>query len=99
MEFKIPYVMAMREQAPKMFMEMRRAGTLEQHLQDKSNQAHALLAEMLANAPKGPHGQPTMQAEREAEEIVRATLIEFPPPEKTDRPEPPDDLPTPTSRA
>lgn len=83
MEFKLPYVLAMREQAPKMFMEMRWAGTLDQHLQEKSLEAHKMLAETLAHAPKDQYGNPTMQAEREAEEMIFATLIEFPTPEMT----------------
>jgi len=96
MEFKLPYVQAMREKAPRMFMEMRRAGTLDQHLQDKSLEAHRMLTEMLARAPKDQYGDPTMQARREAEETVRATLIEFPAEEtkRESRQQPPDALGT-----
>lgn len=36
MEFKTPYMLAMRERAPKMFMGLRRACRLEDHLQEKS---------------------------------------------------------------
>jgi hypothetical protein len=78
MEFKTPYVLAMREQAPKMFMELVRSGKIEDHLQDKSMEAHRMLQELLASAPKDPDGRPQMEAARAAEEIVRATLIEFP---------------------
>ena len=65
MDFQIPYVMAMREQAPKMFMALTRAGELQEHAREKSVEAHRLLEELLAD-------------EREAEEIVRGMLIEFP---------------------
>lgn len=81
MEFKGPYLMAMRERAPKMFMELRRSGQMDQHLQEMSLKAHAMLEEMLADAPRGATDLPPPHLTREAEEIVRATLIEFPPPD------------------
>lgn len=103
MEIKGPYLMAMREQDPKMFMALRRAGTLDQHLQQVAEQASRMLHDLLAQAPKGKDGHPTPAAEREAEETVRATLIEFQAPRDPQMLEPPDDLPTsgqmPTSEA
>ena len=94
MEFKEPYLLAMRDRAPKMFMQLRRSGMLDQHLDQMSGQAHEMLAQLLAQEPKGKNGLPLNPAAlREAEEIVRATLIEFPTPEKEQRLEPPDDLP------
>ena len=98
MEFKTPYVLAMREQAPKMFMEMRRAGTLEDHLQAKAMEADRMLKGLLAQAPKDERGQALPAARQAAEEVVRATLIEFPDPETTMR-EPPEDLMPQRSRA
>jgi hypothetical protein len=92
-EFETPYLMAMRQQTPRMFMELRRSGKLDQHLQEKSVEAHSLLRELLANKPRDSHGWPAPADEREAEEIVRAQLLEFPPEGKPERPEPPDDLP------
>jgi len=94
MEFKGPYLFSMREQAPKMFMELRRSGKLDQHLQEKSEEAHRLLEELLKGKPKDSHGLYDPADKREAEEIVRHQLIEFPTPEKDQNPEPPDDLPT-----
>jgi hypothetical protein len=82
MEFKAPYLFAMREQAPKMFNELRRSGKMDQHLQEKSEEAHRLLAELLADKPKNKHGLYNLADEREAEEFVRSQLIEFPKPEK-----------------
>jgi hypothetical protein len=49
--FKGTYLLAMREQAPKMFMELRRSGKLDQHLQEKSTEAHQMLRELLAQKP------------------------------------------------
>lgn len=97
MELKGQYLQLMSQQAPKEFMELRRSGQLESHVQQVMTQAHQMLAEILASAPKDQRGNPTMQAEREAEEYVRAAFLEFP----NQHPEPPDDLPdqTPQSRA
>ena len=94
MDFQYPYLLAMREQAPKMFMELRRSGKMNQFLQDKGEEANRLLAELLANKPKDKYGLYSLVDEREAEEIVGAQLIEFPVPEKDQNPEPPDDLPS-----
>jgi hypothetical protein len=76
MEFKEPYLLAMRERAPRLFMELRRSGQLDQHLQQKSEEAHAMLKGILSR-----HQHPSLPQKREAEEIVRAALIEFPPEE------------------
>lgn len=73
MEFKGPYVKAMMERAPKMFMALRRSGQLDAHLQAKSEEA-----ELTADAPKLPNGLPREPYLREAEEQVFALLIEFP---------------------
>ena len=104
MEFKSQYVHAMADQAPKMFRELVKSKKIDQHLQEKSVEAHQLLKELLAEVPKDSTGQPlNPQDLSRAEEIVRQTLIEFPLPEKEQNPEPPDDLPksaqTLTSRA
>jgi len=78
MEFKGPYLFAMREQAPKMFMELRRSGELDKHLQQKAEEASRMLHELLSNKPQNQWGNYDLADQREAEEIVRATLIEFP---------------------
>ncbi len=94
MEFKGPYLDAMIAQNPKMFMGLRKSGRLESHLQEKSKQAHKMLKNLLADKPKGADGWPkNPQEEQIAEEIVRATLIDFPAPLPSQSPEPPDDLP------
>lgn len=87
-EFKGPYLRAMREQAPKMFNRLRRTGAMEVHLQQKSEEAHRLFAELTANAPKLQNGLPMQPYFREAEEIVFAALIEFPPDDETGRTDP-----------
>ncbi|WP_298725738.1 hypothetical protein [uncultured Ferrovibrio sp.] len=79
MEFKIAYLEAMRRQAPKMFNQLQRSGQLDAHVQAKSAEAHRMLNEMLSNEPKLPSGLPkNLEALHRAEEIVMATLIEFP---------------------
>jgi hypothetical protein len=91
MEFKGTYLLAMREQAPKMFMELRRSGKLDQHLQEKSTEAHQMLRELLAQKPRTARGDPYVSDQHWAEEIVRATLIEFK--ERARNPEPSHNLP------
>ncbi len=79
MDFKVPYAEAMRQQAPKMFNSLNKTGQLEAHLTAKSQEAHKLFAELTAKAPKDPTGYPKEPFAREAEEQVKAVLIEFPP--------------------
>jgi hypothetical protein len=79
MEFKGPYLQAMRVQAPKMFNRLRRTGAMDAHLAMKSAEAHRMFEELTADAPKQANGLPMQPYLREAEEIVRSTLIEFPP--------------------
>lgn len=79
MEFKGRYLFAMRSQAPKMFAELCRSGQLEQHVQDKSMEAHALIDQLLADEPKGVDGLPRdVQALRATEERVLAEMLVFP---------------------
>ena len=87
------YLPAMREQAPKMFMELRRAGKLDEFLHQREVEAAEMLKGLLANKPKNKWGNYSLADEREAEEIVRAQLIEFPIQEMDQRPEPPEGLP------
>jgi hypothetical protein len=49
-EFKTPYVLAMGERAPKMFKALCKSGRLEEHLQEKSVEAHRLFAQLTAGA-------------------------------------------------
>ncbi len=81
MEFKLPYLLAMREQAPKMFNRLRRTGAMDAHLQEKSTEAHRMFEELTADAPKLPGGYPKSPYASRAERTVLETLIEFPPDE------------------
>ncbi len=79
MEFSLPYQLAMRDQAPKMFNRLRRTGVLAAHVKAKAAEArrlYAQLAEGLERLPsglvKGAHNR------QQIEEQVFATLIEFP---------------------
>ena len=86
--------MAMRERDPKGFMELLRAGTLEATLQTKGEEANAMLRQMPVNEPTGPTGLVIdLNAERMAEEVVMAAMLDFPQSEDPERAEPPDDLP------
>ena len=78
MEFRHPYLVAMQDQNPKMYRTLKKAGELERFVQLKANEAHKLYLELTKDAPKGPDGQPTLQAAREAEEEVKAMMFEFP---------------------
>ena len=99
MDFKGPYLNAMRDNDPGLFMALRRNGTLDQFVQEKAVEAYNYLDEMLANEPKGPSGLPLDgQASRLAQERVMAQMLDFPQPLSEQTPEPPDDLPTPKSR-
>lgn len=88
MEFKGPYLMAMREQAPKTFNRLRRTGALEAHLRKKGEEAQRMFEELTAGAPKLPNGLPEQPHRREAEQAVLATLIEFPPEDETEPSDP-----------
>lgn len=80
MEIKEQYLTAMRDQAPRMFNELRRTGAMEKHLQDKATEAAAMFKQMSAGEPTHPNGVlKDDQRRREIEQQVRETLIEFPP--------------------
>ncbi len=88
MEFKVPYLLAMREQAPRMFNQLRQTGALDAHVQAKSTEAHALFDQLTANAPKLDNGLPENPYRNRAERQVLETLIEFP----SEKPAPQDPL-------
>ena len=97
MEFKVPYLLAMREKAPKMFRDLVKTGKMDQHLEQKTTEAYDLLDQILGQRPKDAHGEVGLADRREAEEVVRATMLDFPQtkPDLMETPEPPDDLPSP----
>ena len=100
MEFKGRYMRAMRERAPKMFVELCRSGRLDEHVQEKSQEAHELLHHLLASEPKGVDGLPKdVQAERLAEERVLAQMLDFPAERGAENPESPEDVEAPASTA
>ena len=81
MEFKEPYLLAMRERAPRMFNSLVRSGAMDAHLQAKSHEAHDMFRSLTKGVPKDASGHPRLPEAREAEEQVFALLIEFPPDE------------------
>lgn len=80
MEFSLPYQLAMRQQAPRMFNQLLRSGTMKTHLKDKSAEAHRLYDQLAANLPKLPNGLLRSPSDRRAvEEQVFAVFLDFPP--------------------
>jgi hypothetical protein len=85
MEFKLPYLQAMRSQAPKMFNRLSRSGELEAFVQAKAEEASRLFHEMTENAPKEKGGYPKEPQASEAIEQVMAVMLDFPEHETTTR--------------
>lgn len=84
MDFKTPYLLAMRERAPRMFNALVRSGQIEAHLHEKSVEANAALKAAMAGEPRypGPDGAWKDATKRSmVEEIIFAEFIEFPPEE------------------
>ncbi len=78
MNFKYPYLLAMREQAPKMFNQLRRTGALDAYVAAKSKEAHELIDYLTKDAPKIKSGLPEQPYLGRAERAALETLIEFP---------------------
>lgn len=78
LNFRTDYLMAMRDQAPKMFNELRRSGAMNAHLDKKEEEARQLYVQLTG---KGIEETPAQAAE--AREQVYATLITFPPANET----------------
>jgi predicted ATPase len=77
MDFRAIYLQAMRYQAPAMFKRLSRSGELHRVAATQARAAERMFRELTADAPKDKDGQPTLQAMREAEELVRADLLVF----------------------
>ena len=98
MDFKARYVQELRDKDPGLFRELVKTKQIDQYLQAKSAEAHGLLAQLVASEPKGPDGLPRdPQALRLAEERVWAQMLDFPSTDPSQK-EPPEDLPTQTSK-
>lgn len=79
MEFKKIYLTAMREQAPRMFNELRRSGALDGHVAMKWKQASSIYQSLITGADLLPSGIPEdLQIMRSAEEQTLAAMLEFP---------------------
>lgn len=79
MEIKETYLLAMREQAPRMLNELSRTGALQAHLNAKAAEAQQMFEYLTEGLPKYPDGKvEDINAGRCNEEQVRAALIEFP---------------------
>lgn len=85
MEFRLPYMQAMRQQAPKMFNRLNREGKLQAFVDEKAAEASRLFHELTANVPKTMGGYPREPEAREAAEQVMAIMLEFPNHEETTR--------------
>lgn len=85
MEFKLPYMQAMRQQAPKMFNRLSREGKLEAFVNEKAAEASKLFHELTADAPKTIGGYPKEPEASRAIEQVMAVMLDFPNHEQTTR--------------
>ena len=85
MEFRLSFLQAMRQQAPKMFNRLNREGKLQEFADEKAKQASELFQELTKDAPKEPGGYPKEPFASEAQEAVMQTLIDFPNHEQTTR--------------
>lgn len=66
------------ENAPDLFMELRRNGTLDEYLKEKGIEANELYQQLVAEQPKGPDGHPRgPQTQLLAEEVVMAQMLDF----------------------
>ena len=88
MNFKYPYLLAMQEQAPKMFSRLRKTGALDAHVNQKLREAQELFDYLTKDAPKLKSGLPEDPYRGRAESQVFETLIEF----QSEAPEPSDPL-------
>jgi hypothetical protein len=85
MEFRLSYLQAMRQQAPKLFNQLNREGKLQAYLDEKAAEASRLFHELTANAPKETGGYPKNPEAREAIEQVMAVMLDFPKDNQTTR--------------
>ncbi len=93
MGFVIRYLEALQAHDPKLYRELVKSGKLPQYLKQLGRERQDLLRILLANAERGPDGQPGPAAIRDAEEVADSMLTEFPMPPDPEMAEPPDDLP------
>ena len=85
MEFRLPYMQAMRQQAPKMFNRLNREGKLQAFVDEKAKEASRLFEELTKDAPKEKGGYPKEPQASEAIETVMSQMLEFPNHEETTR--------------
>lgn len=85
MEFRLQYLQAMRQQAPKLFNQLNREGKLLPLAEEKAKEASDLFAELTKDAPKEQGGYPKEPWASQAQEAVMQTLIDFPNHERTTR--------------
>lgn len=80
MQFKSTYLLAMRQQAPKMYRELLRSGEMEEFLDLMNAEAHKMYHQLTEHEPKLPNGVvASPSANRDAERAILNALIEFPP--------------------
>jgi len=85
MEFRLSYMQAMRQQAPKMFNRLNREGKLQAFVDEKAKEASRLFEELTKDAPKEKGGYPKEPQASEAIEAVMSQMLEFPNHEETTR--------------
>lgn len=83
MDFKAQYLRSMHERAPQMFKNLSASGELEKHASEQAMAAEKLLRDMIAAAIRENNGSLPEHLQKEAERLVRALMIEFPPPSQS----------------
>lgn len=77
--FKTDYLMAMSQQAPAMFRELRKTGAIEAHADRKTEEARELYLTLTDGAERTKSGTiADPQIHKTATDQVYATLMEFP---------------------
>jgi hypothetical protein len=72
------YLQALRDKDPEQFKLLAETGQLEQLATLKAREVRKLLDQLTRHAPRDGAGRIPMNLEREAEEYVRAQLLDFP---------------------
>ena len=77
-DFKFQYLSVMQERSPAMFRELTKSGELDEFVEMQFREATRLFEEITQGRERDESGQLTMQAIREADELVKGMMFEFP---------------------
>jgi hypothetical protein len=77
-DFKFQYLSVMRERSPAMFKELTKSGELDEFVEMQVKEAVRLFEEITQGSERDESGRLTTRAIREADEIVKGMMFEFP---------------------